>query len=74
MRRIICKSVSRILKDDIKKSTGNLRSCSGVEGGIEAVIHAIRTAFQEDESKAVLLVDATNAFNSMNRKVAQQNI
>ena len=30
--------------------------------------------FSSDESQAVLLVDATNAFNSLNRQVALQNI
>ena len=30
--------------------------------------------FSSDESQAVLLVDATNAFNSLNRQVALKNI
>ena len=37
-------------------------------------MHAVRTAFESDENEAVLLVDATNAFNSLNRQVALHNI
>ena len=31
-------------------------------------------AFKEDNSEAVLLVDASNAFNSLNRQIALRNI
>ena len=48
--------------------------CGGQISGIEAAVHAVRTAFDSSDSEAVLLVDATNAFNSLNRQVALQNI
>ena len=48
--------------------------CRGQISGIEAAVHAVRTAFDSSDSEAVLLVDATNAFNSLNRQVALQNI
>ena len=37
-------------------------------------MHAVRTAFEKDDCEAVLLIDATNAFNTINRQVALQNI
>ena len=37
-------------------------------------MHAVRKAFESDDNEAVLLVDATNAFNSLNRQVALHNI
>ena len=37
-------------------------------------MHAVRTAFESEENEAVLLVDASNAFNSLNRQVALHNI
>ena len=43
-------------------------------GGCEAAVHAMREIFKNPESEAVLLVDATNAFNSLNRLAALHNI
>ena len=54
--------------------SGCLQLCSGQISGIEAAVHAVRTAFESDENEAVLLVDASNAFNSLNRQVALHNI
>ena len=36
--------------------------------------HVVRDAFQNSDTEAVLLVDASNAFNSLNRKIALHNI
>ena len=48
--------------------------CAGHESGSEAAIHAMRDMFEQDETEAVLLVDAANAFNSINRKALLHNI
>ena len=48
--------------------------CGGQISGIEATVHAVRSDFYSDENKAALLVDVTNAFNSLNRQVALHNI
>ena len=40
----------------------------------EAAAHAMTQAFDQDESEAILFVDAANAFNSINRKVLLHNI
>ena len=48
--------------------------CGGQISGIEAAVHAARQAFDSGECEAALLVDATNAFNSLNRQVALHNI
>ena len=42
--------------------------------GIEASIHSIRKTFEKDTSKCMLLVDAKNAFNNLNRTVALHNV
>ena len=42
--------------------------------GIKAAVHAVQSAFESDENEAVLLADASNAFNSLNRQVALHNI
>ena len=40
----------------------------------EAACNAMRELFEEDESEAVLLVDATNGFNFLNRATALLNM
>ena len=44
------------------------------EAGSEAAVHAIRDMFDDDDCEAALLVEATNAFNCVNREAALQNI
>ena len=64
--RIIAKAVLSII--------GCLQMCGGQISGIEAAVHATRSAFESDRCEAVLLVDATNAFNALNCQVALHNI
>ena len=46
----------------------------GQEAGSKVAIHTIYDIYQQDETKAVLLVDADNAFSSVNRKAMLHNI
>ena len=48
--------------------------CAGQDGGCEAAIHATRLVFADEDSDGVLLVDARNAFNQLNRHVALHNV
>ena len=43
-----------------------MKLCAGQLTGIEAGVHAIKSMFQRDNIEAVLLVDASNAFNTVN--------
>ena len=74
LRHIIGKSISWTLKKDIQEAVGPLQACSGLNAGSEAAIHAIKEIFNGEETDGVILVDASNAFNSMNRLVALHNI
>ena len=58
------------LKADIHHNAGGLQMCTGIRSGIEAAVHMNEKAWNEEETEAVLLVDANNAFNRLNRKVA----
>ena len=42
--------------------------------GIEHAIHSLRETYQQPETEAILLIDASNAFNALNRKLAMRNI
>ena len=55
-------------------AAGPLQACSGIGSGCEAAVHATREVFDESEVEGALLVDATNAFNALNQKVALQNM
>ena len=67
LRRIIGKSIATVVKEDVLESVGSLQVCTGQESGSEAAVHAIRQVFSNEDAEAVLLIDATNAFNSVNR-------
>ena len=74
LRRIIGKVVVGNIREDIINAAGPLQTCAGLKSGIEASIHAMRKIFQEDQTEGILLVDAENAFNNLNRKAALHNI
>ena len=73
LRRIICKAALLATKADIQSAAGPLQVCAGHEAGCEAAIHAMQEIFADEETEGVLLVDAKNAFNSLNRGVALHN-
>ena len=74
LRRIIGRCVQKVLKEDIQNAVGNLQTCAGQKAGAEAAIHAMREIYNEDECEAVILIDASNAFNTLNRKAMLHNI
>ena len=74
LRHIIGKSIGWILKMDIQSAAGPLQASTGIKGGAEAAIHTMKDLFESEETDAVILVDASNAFNSLNRVVALHNI
>ena len=62
------------LRDDILDVMGTLQLCAGQTAGCEAAIHAVHHMFNDNECEAVLLVDATNAFNCLDCQTAMRNI
>ena len=55
-------------------AAGVAEVCAGHPTGCAAAKHALRNVFTAMDTDAVLLADADNAFNSLNRAVALQNI
>ena len=74
LRRIVGKVIIATISPDIVKSAGSIQLCAGQQAGCEAAVHAMNQIFQEEETDALLLVDATNAFNSINRQAMLHNI
>ena len=73
-RRIIAKAILCVIRTDIQLAAGALQTCAGHDAGAEAAIHAMRDIFARGDTDAVLLVDASNAFNRVNRQSALHNI
>ena len=74
LRRLVGKAAVRAVRSDIQRACGSLQVCAGLESGCEAAVHAVRESFEEDETEAALLIDASNAFNSVKRECTLKNI
>ena len=74
LRRLVGKLVVGHIREDIIEAAGPLQTCAGLKAGIEASIHAMRNVYEEESTEAILLVDAENAFNNLNRRAALHNI
>ena len=66
---IIRKFVMHVTKPDVIDASGSLQVCAGHKSRSEAAIHAMSSISDADEMDAVLLIDASNAFNALNRAV-----
>ena len=71
LRRIMGQCVTKVTKPDVIDASGSLQVCAGHKSGSEVAIHAMREVFEHDNSDAVLLIDESNAFNSLNRAAAR---
>ena len=58
----------------ITHTAGALQLSAGQDAGVEAVVHAIHDIFSEENTDTVLLIDAENAFDFINREVMLHNI
>jgi hypothetical protein len=70
LRRLLAKCVLAVAGEEAKLACGAEQVCAGMEGGIEAAIHAAKelvAQHQSEEDWDFLLIDARNAFNEGNR-------
>ena len=74
LRRVVGKAIACEPKQDVKEAAGPIQVCAGHKAGAEAAIQAMQSIFLEENSQGVLLIDASNAFNSLNRRVALHNV
>ena len=73
VRRIIGKAVTKIVKHDLQNAIGTIQLCAGQDAGCEAAVHAMERIFADKDTEAMILVDASNAFNCLNRQVTLLN-
>ena len=76
LRRLIGKVICMATRLDVEEVCGVSQLCAGIGAGIEGAVHALNELFEEFSSDGwgVLMIDAKNAFNSLNRTAALWNI
>ena len=73
LRRVIGKIVMILLKRDVLRATGSLQLCAGQDVGSEVAIYAVHGMFNKESTQAILMVDASNAFNTINQEAFFHN-
>ena len=75
LRRLLGKAVADLTGDDLAYAFGSEQLAGGVSCGIEGSIHGLRELFEKKSSNGfgLLLLDAKNAFNSINKSSALLN-
>ena len=68
------KAILSITREDILDVAGSIQLSAGQIAGVEAAIQFMRSSWLAEDSEAILMVDAKNAFNSLNRDCALHNI
>lgn len=76
IRRIVGKAILVTIGENIIDAAGpfQLHVCMGQQVGCEAAVHAMNSLYDSQTTEVVLLVNANNAFNSLNRETALRNI
>ena len=53
------------IKDEIQDAAGPLQVCVGNKSSCEAAVHDMRQVYEAEVTDSTLLVDTSNAFNSL---------
>uniref|UniRef100_A0A1X7UCH9 Reverse transcriptase domain-containing protein n=1 Tax=Amphimedon queenslandica TaxID=400682 RepID=A0A1X7UCH9_AMPQE len=74
-RRLIGKAVIMVTRFDAEDMCGSAQLCAGMRAGVEGAVHALNGLLNEhNDGWGVLIVDASNAFNSINRLAILWNV
>ena len=73
--RINCKNVTEFTKIDLEETCSTDQLACGLKAGVEGTIHALSDVFDDNKKDGcgMLLMDASNAFNSLNCETALSN-
>ena len=53
---------------------GPLQTVTGLQGRVETAKHDMKNIFEDDETEAVILADASNSFNLLKRMFSLHNV
>ena len=67
MRRITGGIIVHCIRQILTSLGGIIQLCHGQKYGIEHAIYSLCHSFDDPENEAILLIDATNAFNVLKR-------
>ena len=73
--RLNCKSVAEFTKTGLEETCSTDQLACGLKAGVEGAIHALSDVLDDNKEDGcgMLLMDASNAFNSLNRETALWN-
>ncbi len=71
LRRILAKCLTEVVGEDLVEVFGVDQLAGTLEGGIEGAIHVMNSLFESKEGHGLLLLDAKNAFISINLSTAK---
>ena len=74
LRRLILRVIGMTTKEEVTEGAGSAQVCAGHSSACEAAAHSVQDRFERPETEVLLLVDASNAFNRMNRAQALRNV
>ena len=72
-RKIVGKVIMKYARPEIRRAVGPIPLCDGFESGCEAALHAMYDIFKDNNTEAMLFVDASNAFNQLDQKATLLN-
>ena len=67
-------SIVKCFKRNLQLVGGNVEICLGQKSVVQHAIYTPRRCFLDDRAEAILLMDARNAFNSLNSDMALKHI
>ena len=68
------KTFMQQLTSDISNAAGPLQACVWHRKRVEAAVHTMKEVFDDLETKAVILADATDVFNNINWQTGLHNV
>ena len=74
VRHILSKAILSVDHPLSKRLLDPHQLCAWQKSGCEAAIHVLEELFHEDTTEGILLIDASNAFNTLNRQATLMNV